>query len=596
MSYESDHFRRYININYWKQHCIEIIKTGYDLPKMLAYCYQRYFNDFDKELRTLMDKYNKRDNDEYYDVLKLIDFVEKYPEHKDLVKPCLMEYKNNVALVFSRTPRIWGLRGDPYFWQYLEEKFQDKSIPMEPDLFEEIIKKEYFKLCKKDIGENAYIEGFAHGGMSSGVVSGAWIHLIPLLKYRLILLNNEYYQKNGERSKIIDNPADELTTDNVDLNGILEEYDSEHYDSYKAEHAPNSVKQLQIEYWSELSITLKNNYKKFKPRKPDGNAYYLSLKSKHAHISMKVNSVKKLQECKIVISDNKELFDNLEKSKNIIEGLIGFEILWERKQGKESHITINRGFDIRNDDEWDDAISWHLNMASLFYDIFSKRISTIIKSLDNNSEIIIKQSDIADLDVDAVVNAANPGLQMGGGVCGSIYRKAGAEELARACAEIGGCERGSAVITPGFNLKARYIIHAVGPKWRGGNNGEEKLLYKAYIDSLNLARKHDCHSIAFPLISSGIYGYPKDNAWKIAIKACSNFIKSNPDYNIQITFAVLSDSSKDRGEYFLNIITGFHMKCPHCTEDVKVGDIICSNCKYEIMDFNYFENLEKIEK
>lgn len=161
------------------------------------------------------------------------------------------------------------------------------------------------------------------------------------------------------------------------------------------------------------------------------------------------------------------------------------------------------------------------------------------------------KSDIVDLDVDAVVNAANSGLLMGGGVCGAIFKSAGAEELARACDEIGVCRTGHAVITPGFNLKARYIIHAVGPKWRGGDNNEEKLLYSAYQESLHLARKHNCHSIAFPLISSGIYGYPKRGAWEVAIRSCNDFINDNPDYAIDIIFAVLSDESLKTGEKYL---------------------------------------------
>ena len=123
------------------------------------------------------------------------------------------------------------------------------------------------------------------------------------------------------------------------------------------------------------------------------------------------------------------------------------------------------------------------------------------------SSIKVKQVNIIDLDVDAVVNAANNMLLEGGGVCGAIFREAGSVELAKACSEIGGCETGNAVITPGFNLSAKYIIHAVGPVWQGGNNNEAKLLCSAYMNSLNLAKENDCSSIAFPLISSGIYGY-----------------------------------------------------------------------------------------
>ena len=162
--------------------------------------------------------------------------------------------------------------------------------------------------------------------------------------------------------------------------------------------------------------------------------------------------------------------------------------------------------------------------------------------------IEIQQKGITDLDVDAVVNAANSQLLEGGGVCGAIFSEAGSYELTQACSEIGECPTGGAVITPGFDLKAKYIIHAVGPIWRGGNNNEEELLYSSYIQSLKLAKEHDCSLIGFPVISSGIYGYPKDDAWEVAIRACLDFLNDNPDYPIRIIFAVISDSSRELGE------------------------------------------------
>lgn len=164
------------------------------------------------------------------------------------------------------------------------------------------------------------------------------------------------------------------------------------------------------------------------------------------------------------------------------------------------------------------------------------------------SRIEIEQIDITELDVDAIVNAANSGLREGGGVCGAIFRKAGSVELADACSEIGHCKTGNAVITPGFNLQSKYVIHAVGPIWQGGDNNEAELLYSAYEKSLELAKENDCRSIAFPLISSGIYGYPKRQAWEIAIQACNDFLKNNKNYTINIIFAVLSDESKEMGE------------------------------------------------
>jgi len=164
------------------------------------------------------------------------------------------------------------------------------------------------------------------------------------------------------------------------------------------------------------------------------------------------------------------------------------------------------------------------------------------------SYIEVKQIDITELNVDAIVNAANSQLQEGGGVCGAIFRKAGSMELTDACSKIGICETGNAVITPGFNLPAKYIIHAVGPIWSGGDDKEAEFLYNAYKNSLILTKDNDCHSIAFPLISSGIYGYPKNEAWQIAIQSCRDFINDNPNYSIQIVFAVLSDESKKLGE------------------------------------------------
>lgn len=164
------------------------------------------------------------------------------------------------------------------------------------------------------------------------------------------------------------------------------------------------------------------------------------------------------------------------------------------------------------------------------------------------SDITIKKIGVTKLDVDAVVNAANSGLWEGGGVCGAIFSEAGSKELTAACSKYGHCDVGSAVITPGFKLKAKYIIHAVGPQWKDGNHGEPSQLYDAYKSSLELAKEHNCHSIGFPLISSGIFSYPKDGAWREAISACANFMMKNPDYQMDITFAVLNDDVLAMGE------------------------------------------------
>jgi O-acetyl-ADP-ribose deacetylase (regulator of RNase III) len=136
----------------------------------------------------------------------------------------------------------------------------------------------------------------------------------------------------------------------------------------------------------------------------------------------------------------------------------------------------------------------------------------------------IVREDITKLKVDAIVNAANTSLRMGGGVCGAIFSAAGADRLQTACNAYARIKTGEVVITQGFNLPAKYIIHTAGPVYRGGNQSEETLLRSCYTKSLELALKHDCESIAFPLISSGIYCYPKDEALRIATATIRDFI------------------------------------------------------------------------
>ena len=167
------------------------------------------------------------------------------------------------------------------------------------------------------------------------------------------------------------------------------------------------------------------------------------------------------------------------------------------------------------------------------------------------SSINIEKISITKLNTDAIVNAANEYLWEGGGVCGAIFSAAGAEEMTKDCEAIGFCKTGNAVITPGFNLKAKFVIHAVGPIWRGGEDGEPELLYSAYMSSLRLAMENNLHSIGFPLISAGIYGYPSEMAWKEALRACDDFIRENQSYAIDIVFAVLEDRIAEEGKQCL---------------------------------------------
>ena len=153
----------------------------------------------------------------------------------------------------------------------------------------------------------------------------------------------------------------------------------------------------------------------------------------------------------------------------------------------------------------------------------------------------IVRQDITKMKVDAIVNAANTDLQMGGGVCGAIFKAAGAAQLQAACDKLAPIKTGEAVITPGFNLRAKFVIHAAGPVYRQWNKEQnEQHLRAAYTNSLKRAIENKCESIAFPLISSGIYGYPKDEALQVATSAIQDFLTN---HDLDVTLVVFDKST-----------------------------------------------------
>lgn len=165
----------------------------------------------------------------------------------------------------------------------------------------------------------------------------------------------------------------------------------------------------------------------------------------------------------------------------------------------------------------------------------------------------IIRNDITKMKVDAIVNAANTMLTHGGGVCGSIHRAAG-EELAAECKLLGGCKVGEAKITKGYRLPCRYVIHTVGPRWFDGKRDEKELLTACYTASLSLAVEHACESVAFPLLSSGAFGYPKDQALRTAVDAISTFLMS---HDLQVYLVVFDRASYQIGEELASDIKAF---------------------------------------
>jgi O-acetyl-ADP-ribose deacetylase (regulator of RNase III) len=165
-----------------------------------------------------------------------------------------------------------------------------------------------------------------------------------------------------------------------------------------------------------------------------------------------------------------------------------------------------------------------------------------IKDLLNH--IRVKQGDIIIENVDAIVNAANPSLLGGGGVDGAIHRAAG-HGLLEECRKLGGCAHGEARITAGYNLKAKHVIHTPGPVYKDGKSGEKATLANSYYNSMMLAKKNNLHSISFPAISAGVYGYPKDEACQVAVDTLLKFM-TEENYLIDVFFVLFDKENYDR--------------------------------------------------
>ncbi len=155
--------------------------------------------------------------------------------------------------------------------------------------------------------------------------------------------------------------------------------------------------------------------------------------------------------------------------------------------------------------------------------------------------IYIQKGDITKMEVDAIVNAANPSLLGGGGVDGAIHRAAG-PQLLEECRTLGGAQPGEAKITKGYRLKAKYVIHTPGPVYRGGKYNEASILQNSYYNSMRLAKENHCTSIAFPAISTGVYGYPKDEACRIALSTIIEFMEKE-NFIIDVYFVLFDDEN-----------------------------------------------------
>ena len=214
----------------------------------------------------------------------------------------------------------------------------------------------------------------------------------------------------------------------------------------------------------------------------------------------------------------------------------------------------------------------------------------------------ILHNDIANMETDAIVNAANSNLLAGGGVCGAIFSTAGKDKLQKECKLLAPCSVGHAVITKGYTLKSKYIIHAVGPIYKDGNSNEETYLKSAYKNSLKLAKDYNLKSIAFPLISSGIYGYPKKEALDIAISTIKDFLKNNEMDIYLVVFdrkvVELSEELYENIKHYIDCFYEDENYAPRNINDLEIEEIFEANyySKQIIHDEKSFskESLESI--
>lgn len=190
--------------------------------------------------------------------------------------------------------------------------------------------------------------------------------------------------------------------------------------------------------------------------------------------------------------------------------------------------------------------------STVFLSQAGKLINLLMRIWKMKEKIKIMKGDITKLSVDAIVNAANPSLLGGGGVDGAIHRAAG-PELLEECKKLDGCATGLAKLTKAYRLPAKYVIHTVGPVWRGGSKGESKLLASCYLSSFKLVEQYQMKSIAFPAISCGVYGYPLAEAATIALKETTNFLEVHEAFE-SVIFVCFDDTMFAAYEYALEAL------------------------------------------